>query len=283
MLKLILITGPDGDLSLQDAPAGVSIVARDEGGYRLDIDPLEALNLQGSKRKLAALREAAASDQQAMTGTLMKVTLALSGFLEAYDWLMQSPQSGLTDDGRARIQSFFLGVVSGARSVLADARTVDVDWDEVVGGRKVDAPQGDGLERPIWATIGAELQPMVNGPEGAALVRFIQSFAEEEPDLTFADPVDWLHWIYSSLVRAAAGCRAVMETDPHRRDFATKLYQGVVSVALNVSRAMVLRGLALVPEPPPVKRDPYLVCGDCLAKDTCEAQRRCARVGTKDE
>lgn len=289
MLSFVFNPG-DGVVVGDALPAGVAIVVLPDGNVRVTVDPLVAHNLQGSKRQLAALRAQLAqerkpwdADRQRMTDTLMKVTFALSSFLEAYDWLMASPQSGLTDDGRARIQGYFLGVLSGARAVLADARTVNVDWDEVVGGRKVDGVTGEGIERPVWATIAAELQPMVNGPEGAALVRFLEHFALEEPELRFNSPTDWLHWVYSSTVRGLAACRAIMETDPDRREFATKLYQGLVSVSLNLARALAIRGLALVPEPDLVKRDPYVACHDCLAPAKCEAERRCARGGERKE
>ena len=84
-------------------PAGVTI----EGDNTnlelctLVIDPIVAHDLGGSKAKLAALRAAAAVDRKPwedersrLTDVLMKLTLVLSGLVESYDWLMQSPSPG---------------------------------------------------------------------------------------------------------------------------------------------------------------------------------------------
>ena len=165
-------------------PAGVTL-SRDpvSGEVIVHVDPVVAHDLQGSKAKLATLRAEVAggfkAERAAMTDTLMKVTLALAGLIEAYDWVM-SPDSGLagsglTDEGRSRLRLFFLTSASAARSVLNDARLVPVDWDEVVGGRKVEAVEG-GDERNIWATMSGEVQKFVQGPEGASFVRLIDQF-----------------------------------------------------------------------------------------------------------
>jgi hypothetical protein len=284
-MEATFIINPDG--TVEGNPAGIRVTKRDDGGFDFLIDPIVAHNLAGSKAKLSALRAQMAEarapwerEREAMTDVLMKVTIALSSLVESYDWVMQSPQSGLTDEGRARIRMFFLTAVQSARTCLADARTATVDWDEVVGGRKVEAPPVEnGAGRPVWATMAAELQAFVNGPEGAALVRMVDRMGEEDPGLIFAAPVDWLHWLYESSLRGMAACRALMETDPARKDFATKLYQGLAAVSLNVSRQLVVRQLTLVPEPEPTRMDPYIQCHDCVARERCEAERRCARAG----
>ena len=68
-----------------------------------------------------------------------------------------------------------------------------------------------------------------------------------------------------------------MEVDPERKEFATKLYQGLAAASLNVGRLLVVRQLVLVPEPEPKRMDPYVQCHDCIARDRCETERRCAR------
>ena len=266
-------------------PAGVTL-SRDpvSGEVIVHVDPVVAHDLQGSKAKLATLRAEVAggfkAERAAMTDTLMKVTLALAGLIEAYDWVM-SPDSGLagsglTDEGRSRLRLFFLTSASAARSVLNDARLVPVDWDEVVGGRKVEAVEG-GDERNIWATMSGEVQKFVQGPEGASFVRLIDQFAKEAPDDTFGEPMDRLYDLFEALAVTAGAARALVETDPARKDMGLVVYRGVVAMALAASRQLVLRQLALVPEPEPAKSDPYIRCHDCVAKARCEAERKCAR------
>ena len=276
---------PDG--TIDGSHPGVAIVALPDGGFSVQVDPLVAHRLRGSKRQLAKMRQTQSIERKSMederrylTDVLMKLTLTLSGLVESYDWLMQSPTSGLADDGRARIHAFFLATVPAARRALTDSRGVNIDWEEVISGRKVDrlpAPMPN-----IWATMGTEVAPAVNGPEGAALLAALDTFAREEPGTTFDAGVDWLHAVYVLCIHAAGNCRAMMEADPVRKDFAHKLYAGLVAVSLNVGRQLVLRQLALTAEPPPLKSDPYIHCADCLAPSKCETERKCARYVTKE-
>lgn len=250
---------PDG--TIDGNHPGVAIVALPDGGFSVQVDPLVAHHLQGSKRQLAAMRQAQAigrepweNERKALTDVLMKVTLALSALVESYDWLLQSPTSGLDTEGRTRIQAFFLATAPAARRALTDARGVDIDWAEVVnGGRKPERLAGPLPS--VWATMGTEVAPAVNGAEGAALLQVIDALAQLEPDMTFDADVDWLYEVYALVIHGAGNCRALMEADPTRRDFAHKLYSGLMAVSLNVGRQLALRQLATEAEAPIVPHD----------------------------
>lgn len=276
-------------LDADPLPSGVAVVVGDNGEATVIIDPLVAFDLQGSKRQLAALRAERAQERQpwdreraAMTETLMQVTMALSGMMEAYDWLINGPENGMTDEGRARLRMMFLSAVQAARTAIEQAGRVPVDWEEVVAGRKLPAEERATRGSGVWEAMARELAPMVNGPEGAALIRLLDELAAQDDGYHLdSASTDWLYDAYRRCVQAAGACRGLMG-DPDSKETAVRFYRGFVAASLNLGRALALRQFALMPEPMVVKRDPYVQCADCLSPEKCEAERRCVRGGPRE-
>lgn len=255
MLELRITT--TGELQGGRIP-GVNIVALDGGGFMVTIDPIEAHKLQGSKRQLAALRAATAPERHArdeerltLYDNLTKLVFSLSGFLEAYDWVLASPLIGLTDEGKDRIRSLFAGAEPAARAALSDVRAMKVDWSTVLDEVEVDKPSGEGLDRNVWATMADELEPMVRGPEGALIVQACREAAQLDEVFTFGWEVDWLSKLLNTLLLSAANARAVMAIDPARYAGASEIYRALLLMAMSAARMLVMRRMIQAPVEPP--------------------------------
>lgn len=225
-------------LDTDPLPDGVTVVTGDNGECTVTIDPIVAFGLHGSKAKLVAARKDLAGlreDRSKQTRVLMELTLALSSLLESADRLQAAQE---TDEGRDVIGAFLAMSSDAARRAISQVGDAQIDWVQVLSGRVEDTPPPAG----VWARMIAELEPMVTGPEGAALILTLRELSEIEG----SEPGygDALYALYAVIVQAAGAARALMIKEPAEHVFARPIYKGLVNLALSLIRHSSARQLA---------------------------------------